>query len=312
MLAEKYRPKRIDEIIGQDHLKPIVKEFIKRGDIPNMLFVGPAGVGKTSMAHAIANELGWSIVELNASDERGIQVIRNEVKMLAFTRGKKIILLDEADNMTEDAQHALRRIMEKATERGDARFILTANYEWKIIDPIRSRCVIMRFEKLPRELIIRRLVEILKAEGVRVRSREELEELKNALNIIVEVSNGDMRRCLNMLETVLSSGRKITTELVKSLVSPNLVAKAVELALGGNLDEAVNMLENALVTNRLNQDVVINELYKSILRINDGNLKAKALLELARAEHAIKMGGSPLIQTAAILSVIWYESLRKR
>jgi len=157
-LSEKYRPKKLDEVLNQEHVIKVLKKFVERKDIPHLLFIGPAGVGKTTVAHALANELGWRIVEFNASDERGIQVIREDIKNIAFSRGKKIILLDEADSLTEDAQQALRRIMEKCVSAG-TRFILTGNFEWKIIDPIKSRCAIFHFDRIPRELMVKRLAE---------------------------------------------------------------------------------------------------------------------------------------------------------
>ena len=270
-----------------------------------MLFIGPAGVGKTTVAHALAHELGWAIVELNASDERGIQVVREEIKSLAFSKGKKIILLDEADNMTEDAQQALRRIMEKAK---DARFILTANFEWKIIDPIKSRCLILRFKKLPPDLVVRRLVEILIAEGVQV-TQENLPQLREALSYIVEVTGGDMRKALNLLESAISTG--LSVEAIKASVRPGFAEQAVNFAIKGDLDQAVAMMENVLVDTALDMDLVMNQFYKAISKISDPRIKTKALVELARAEHAIKMGGSPVIQLSAVLSVIWLTSLRR-
>lgn len=305
-LAEKYRPRRLDEILDQEHIKPIVRNFIRRGDIPHMLFIGPAGTGKTTMAHVIANELGWAIVELNASDERGINVVREDIKHLAFSRGKKIILLDEADNMTEDAQQALRRIMEKSI---DTRFILTGNFEWKIIDPIKSRCTILRFKPLPRDLMIKRLAEIIVAEGVAIETEEQLNLLKEALAIIVDVSEGDMRKALNLLESVLASGREITPDYVRSLIRPGIMYEAVNCVRNGDLDTAIVLLENALVEASLDVDRVTRELYKAILRLDNERAKVKGLLELARAEHAIKMGGSPVIQLSGVLASIWLHVL---
>lgn len=303
-LAEKYRPKKLDQVLGQSHVVNVLKKFVAKGDIPHMLFLGPPGVGKTTVAHALANELGWSIVEFNASDERGINVIREDIKNLAFSRGKKIILLDEADNMTEDAQHALRRIMEKSVV-ANTRFILTGNNEWKIIDALKSRCVIFRFEKLPSELIVKRLAEIAVAEGVTITSEEQFNELKKALLMIVEVSEGDMRKALNYLETLIASKQEITPDLVKSLIKVGIVTEAVYKALEGNLDSAVEMLENALVSSRLDIQSVLSEMYKALMRIDNPKIKAKALLELARAEHAIKMGGSPVIQLTGVLASVW-------
>jgi len=145
-LTEKYRPKNWDELVGQDEIIKSIREALKNPiGIPHFLFVGPAGVGKTTTAYLIARELKVPIIEFNASDERGIDTIRTKIKQLASIRGKRIILLDEADNMTADAQQALRRIMERTM---GTIFILVGNTEYKIIDPIKSRCAIYRFKKL--------------------------------------------------------------------------------------------------------------------------------------------------------------------
>lgn len=310
-LAEKYRPKSINEVLGQDHIKPIMKEYVKRREIPHMLFIGPPGCGKTSMAYALCNELNWAIVELNASDERGIDVVRSKIKKLALSAGKRIILLDEADSMTEDAQHALRRIMEKAGEKTSVRFILTCNDEWRIIEPIKSRCAIFRFKKLPENMVLKRLIEILKQEGVKF-SKNDLPKVKEALQIIVDVSQGDMRKALNLLETVISSRKAVTVENVKSLVSPDLALEAFKYSLNGDFEKAVKTLEDLIISNKLDAVSTVNQFYKAIVSLNDLEFKSKLLIELARAEHAIKLGGSPLIQLSAVLATAWVLSRSKR
>lgn len=316
-LAEKYRPKRLDEIIGQDEIVrnlKIIVEAVKRGerDLPHMLFVGKPGVGKTTTAHALANELGLPIVEFNASDERGIDVIRNKIKRIAFTVGKRIILLDEADSMTEDAQHALRRIMEKAQANTGTRFILTANYEWKIIDPIKSRCAIYRFKPIPREVIIKRLVEILVSEGVKI-NRKQLPEIKKALGIIVDASQGDMRKALNLLEEILASHNNITVDIVRMHLPVNVAVDAINLALSGDFEGGLRKLEDVLIENRLDVETTLNQIYNAIKQLKDNEVKAKLFMELARAEHALKMGGSPLIQLAGLIASAWvYSRTRER
>ncbi len=174
--VEKYRPSRIDDIIDQEEVKDRVRQFLKAGNMPHMLFYGPPGTGKTTMALAIAHELygdAWreNVLELNASDERGITTIRERVKEFARTApmGKapyKLIILDEADNMTSDAQQALRRMMEMYANI--TRFILIANYVSRIIDPIQSRCAMFRFSPLPRDAVLGRLRDIASREGVKV------------------------------------------------------------------------------------------------------------------------------------------------
>lgn len=311
-LAEKYRPRSFSELLDQEHIKQsleVLTKAVKAGerDMPHMLFIGPAGTGKTSMAYVIASELGWDIVEFNASDERGIEVIRGKIKHLAFASGRRIILLDEADALTEDAQQALRRIMERAQKRYGSRFILTANYESKIIQPIKSRCAIYRFQPLPRELVVKRLVEILRSEGVRV-SKENINEVREAIRIIVDVSAGDLRKALNMLEEVVASRTKFTPEAVKSLVAPGLADVSLQKAMEGDLREAVRTLEDLIINNRLDLELTLRSYYDAIKKLPDPVVRARAWMELARAEHAIREGASPLIQLTGFLSLVWFQS----
>ena len=153
--TEKYRPFRLDEISGQQHVVSKLKKYVEHKSIPNMLFAGPPGVGKTCCAIALAKEMfgdGYSqdFLELNASDERGIGVVRGAIKdfarTIALTSSFKIIFLDEADALTAEAQQALRRTMEKYTNT--VRFILNANYSSKLIPPIQSRCALFKFKPL--------------------------------------------------------------------------------------------------------------------------------------------------------------------
>lgn len=308
-LFEKYRPRTLDQILDQSHVVKVMREYVKRGDIPHLLFIGKAGTGKTTMAHVLANELGWQIIEYNASDDRGINVIREDIKTVAFTRGKKIILLDEADSLTVDAQQALRRIMEKSMRAG-TRFILTGNYEWKIIDPIKSRCAIFRFSEIPEELMAKRLAEIAINEGVVLETDEQLREFKKAIMMIVRASRGDMRKALNMLETVLTSGGGITTDNVSRMLSIGVIGKAIMLAHNGDLSGAIELVENAVV-NGADVGIMLEEAYNGIMGLRDQELVADSLMELARCEHALKMGGSPLIQFSALMAMVWYKSLRR-
>jgi len=310
MLAEKYRPKKLDEVVGQEHVIKHLKELVARRERVNMLFYGPPGCGKTSVAYAYANELGIPIIELNASDERGIQVIREKVKRIAFTAGEKIILLDEADSMTEDAQHALRRIMEKAEKAGTT-FILTANEEWKIIDPIKSRCAIFPFRKLTREEVLTVIIKVLKSEGVVVKLTDDV---KQALLFLVDYVDGDLRKALNILETLITSQKTLTIENVKMLLPPRIATQVLELALQGRVEEAVKTLEDLYLQSKLNAPSVIDELYRAIKLLNANPLvKMKLFEKLAEAERGIKIGCNPLIQLIGfIASAYAYSVLREK
>src|SRR3989339_393952 len=184
---------RLSEIVGQREISKRLESYAKNRNLPNLLFSGPAGVGKTTSAIALAKELfaqsfQQNFLELNASDSRGIDVVRGEIKdfsrTLAFDSGFKIIFLDESDALTADAQQALRRTMEKYTRT--VRFVLSCNYSSRIIEPIQSRCVVFRFKPLSSKDVEERLSEIAKAEGL------HLEE--KALKAIYYVSQGDLRK----------------------------------------------------------------------------------------------------------------------
>jgi len=311
MWVEKYRPKRLDDVVGQEHVIVHLKEVVVRRAKIHMLFSGPPGCGKTSVAYALANELGVPILELNASDERGINVIRERVKKFAFTAGEKIILLDEADSMTDDAQHALRRIMEKAEKAGSI-FILTANEDWRIIDPIKSRCAIFKFRKLTREEVLKVLINILKAEDVQLKLTEDV---KKALLFLVDYVEGDLRKAINILETLVTSSKTITVENIKMLTPPPIATRVLELAISGRLEEALKTLEDMYLQNKLDSHTTINDLYQAIIKSNYNPLvKAGLLVRLREVETAIRgLGCNPLIQLSGFLgSAYIYSTMGKK
>ena len=210
--VEKYRPKTVDEVAYQDEVVAVLKRSLEGADLPNLLFYGPPGTGKTSTILAAARDLFGDIyrdriLELNASDERGIQVVREKVKGFAQLTasgrradGKpcpayKIVILDEADSMTRDAQSALRRTMEK--EGRSTKFCLICNYVSRIIEPITSRCAKFRFKPLSVEILEKRLRMIIEAEGVRVAD--------DGMAAIIETSEGDLRKAITTLQSCARS-----------------------------------------------------------------------------------------------------------
>ncbi|MFB6217391.1 MAG: replication factor C small subunit, partial [Candidatus Aenigmatarchaeota archaeon] len=200
--TEKYRPDRLDEVVNHEQIISRLKAFVEDENIPHLLFSGPAGTGKTASSLAIAHELfgdSWkdNVLELNASDTRGIDTIRNQVKDFARSRSIgdvpfKMIILDEADALTPEAQQALRRTMENYTET--CRFCLICNYSSKIIDPIRSRCSIFRFPRLDRDDAL----ELME----RICDEEDVDYTEKGLDAVISVSQGDLRKAINLLQSV--------------------------------------------------------------------------------------------------------------
>ncbi len=233
---EKYRPKSFNDIKGQIHIVDKIKAMVNKKALPHLLFAGPAGVGKTSLILVIAKELykeNWkeNILELNASDSRGIDVIRNEVKNFARTRSLgeipfKICILDEADSLTKEAQQALRRTMEMYSQT--CRFCLLCNYSSKIIDPIQSRCAIFRFRPLIKD-DLKNIID-------NVSEKENLSIDKEAKELLIEVSEGDVRRLQNILQSSASISDVIDTNAVLTIVSaakPEELRKVLNMAVNG-------------------------------------------------------------------------------
>ena len=230
--TEKYRPKKLPEIKGQEDITKRLEAFVRAKNFPHLLFAGPAGVGKTTAAIAMAKELygeTWqdNILELNASDERGIDVVRVKIKDFARTRAVedvpfKVIYLDEADALTREAQDALRRIMEDYTQT--VRFVLSCNYSSKIIPPIQSRCAIFRFKPLAKDIVDGVLRKVAQTEGLNVD--------KEAIDLIYEASEGDMRKAHNLMQACAAISPEInhiTVSQVVSFAEPKEVEQVVNV-----------------------------------------------------------------------------------
>lgn len=302
-LSEKYRPKTLDDVKGQDDIVDAIKS---KDYLKNYMFIGPAGCGKTTIAQILADRYDVPLVEKNASDERGIDFVRNDIKRYVKTRGKRILLLDEADALTPEAQNALRRLME--SPNSESYFILTGNDGWRLIEPIKSRCSVFEFKRIKDEVILRRILEICKAEGFTIDS-----EAKEGLIQILKQANGDMRKAINTLEKVVNKEGKITAKTVMSFVKPKTATQSLHKALEGDWEKAKELMENAFIENRYSPIDITKELYESIANIEAKEEKKKLFKillhkELAHTERALKTECDPilpLIQLVGFISYAW-------
>ena len=304
--TEKYRPSDFSEIKGQKEIVQRVKAFVEQQNLPHLLFAGPAGVGKTSLSLVIAKKLfkdSWrqNFLELNASDERGIDVVRNKVKDFARTRAIgdvpfKIIYLDECDALTREAQQALRRTMENYSQT--CRFVLSANYSSKIIEPIQSRCVVFRFKPLDKKDVFNIIDKIAEHEKLKID-----EKAKEAL---YEISEGDCRRLENILQSCAAIEDKITEELVHSLASmakPKEVREVLELALKNKFIEARAKLLDLMLSYGLAGIDVIKQIQKEIIDLELDNKSKMVLIEkCGEIEFRMTEGSDEYIQLEALLS----------
>uniref|UniRef100_H2SLF7 Replication factor C (activator 1) 4 n=1 Tax=Takifugu rubripes TaxID=31033 RepID=H2SLF7_TAKRU len=292
--VEKYRPKCVDEVAFQEEVVAVLKKSLEGADLPNLLFYGPPGTGKTSTILAAARELygpvlyRQRVLELNASDERGIQVIREKVKTfaqltVAGTRpdGKlcppfKIIILDEADSMTPPAQAALRRTMEK--ESRTTRFCLICNYISRIIEPLTSRCSKFRFKPLDNHIQETRLLDICE--------KENLKYSKEGISALVRVSEGDLRKAITFLQSAarLSIAKEITEHTITEIA-------------GNLVDEGYAATQ------------ILSQLHESIIEKDFGDKQKSAIAEkMAVVSKCMLDGADEFLQMLSLCSVIMQQS----
>jgi replication factor C small subunit len=307
--VEKYRPGSLDDVVGQEHIIQRLKRYVEDESMPNLMFTGPAGVGKTTTSLALAKSvLGeyWrqNFLELNASDARGIDTVRTNIKH--FCRLKpvgapfRIIFLDEVDNMTKDAQHALRREMEMYTKT--ASFILSCNYSSKIIDPIQSRCAIFRFAPVKGHQIIKRLEYIA--------NEENLDFETSAIETIVYFAEGDVRKAINILQSSASIDEKITEESIYDVISkarPKDVRKMLTASLNGDFMGARDTLREIMVLQGTSGEDMVNQIYQDVSRMAMEDSIEKDnyiyLIEaIAESDFRIREGANPRIQLEALLT----------
>jgi replication factor C small subunit len=312
MWTEKYRPKTLDEIVNLKDVVESLKAFLRKpATMPHLLFAGRPGTGKTTIALCIAKQLlgvSWRsfALELNASDERGIKMVRERVKTFSrYSRGSlasipyALVILDECDQMTSSAQTALRRIME--TSSHTCRFILICNYSSKIIEPIQSRCAIFRFSTLKQEDVVKHLKYVAEMEHINLHS--------NAAKTIVEFSEGDLRRAINILQTsaVYEDGKMINEKTVLRVVgraSPKQIQLMLNKALSGKLTDARNMLYELMTTYGFSGVDIIRQMHRELFRLQHLSQKEKAELIGVFGEYDFRLseGANEDIQLSALLA----------
>ncbi|CCH59660.1 hypothetical protein TBLA_0B08450 [Henningerozyma blattae CBS 6284] len=311
--VEKYRPNKLDEVYGQNEVVSTVRRFVSEGKLPHLLFYGPPGTGKTSTIVALAREIYGNnysnmVLELNASDDRGIDVVRNQIKEFAstrqiFSKGFKLIILDEADAMTNAAQNALRRIIEKYTK--NTRFCILANYAHKLTPALLSRCTRFRFQPLPIESMRQRIDNVIVKEKVKIS--------EDALNATLKLSKGDMRKVLNVIQACQagqnSNENEIDEELVYECIGtpkPNDIKMILNSIMNEDWNTAYFTMERIKVT----QGLALVDLIEGIVEVLEGyelkneETRISILSRLGDIEYSISHGGNERVQSSAVIGVI--------
>jgi replication factor C small subunit len=305
--AEKYRPKTLNDMVDREEIVSRFRSFVKDKNLPHLLLVGPAGVGKTTSILCLAHDLygpGYqnSVLELNASDERGIDVIRDKVKNFARTSAIasevsfKILILDEADSLTTAAQHALRRTMEVYTRT--CRFCLIGNYSENIIDPIQSRCSVFRFGPLAEQDVKSYISMIAKKEGVKL--------IPEGLDAVFEASGGDMRKATNLLQAAAATQGEVDDIAIYSVlgkVSPQRVREMINLGLKGNFLESREILRSLLIDEGLGAEDILRMIYSELMRMQmPEKWKVRISDTVGEVDFRLTQGARPEIQLSTLIA----------
>ena len=305
--VEKYRPHLLQDIVGNEDTIERLTQIAKQGNMPNMIISGLPGIGKTTSIHCLAHELlgdsySQAVLELNASDDRGIDVVRNQIKQFAQKKlhlgpGKhKIVILDEADSMTAGAQQALRRTMELYSNT--TRFAFACNQSNKIIEPLQSRCAILRYSRLSDEQVLKRLLEIIKAEAV--------EYTNDGLEAIIFTAEGDMRQAINNLQSCVAGHGLVNGENVFKIVdSPHpLIVKRMLLA--ATLDESLELLRNDLWDKGYSAIDIVTTCFrvtKTLSQLKEAK-RLEIIKEIGTTHMRILEGVATYLQLASMLAKI--------
>jgi len=310
---EKHRPRTLTEIVGNMETLERLKVIAKQGNMPNIIICGPPGSGKTSSILCLCRELLGSavrnaVLELNASDARGIDVVRNKIKMFAqkkatLPKGRhKIIRLDEADSMTKGAQQALRRTMELYSNT--TRFALACNESSKIIEPIQSRCAILRFTRLSDKEVLKRVKEVIQAEKVTAYTED-------GLQAILFTAQGDMRHALNNLQSTYSGMGHISAENVFRVVDqphPLLIKDMIDQCCKGQLNKAIQTMQGLWYNGYAAIDIVTT-LFRVLKNVDlDDSIKLLYIKEVGFAHIRIADGLGSLMQLTGLLARLCSQS----
>lgn len=305
--VEKYRPMLLQDVAGNIDSVNKLKAIAQQGNLPNLILTGPPGCGKTTSVLALAREMLGSqykqaVLELNASDSRGIDSVRNEIKQFAQIKvtlppGKhKIIILDEADSMTKGAQQSLRRVMEMFSST--TRFALACNTSSKIIEPIQSRCAILRFTRLDDPELLSRVKFVLKAENV-----TNFDD--SGLKAIIFTSQGDMRQALNTIQATYSSFGQITAESVYKVVDqphPEMINTMLQYCNDHRARDAISIVKTMYTEGYSTQDI-LNQVYNVCKYANlSEHKRLEFIRQIAVVQLRVAEGCDSFLQLTALIA----------
>ncbi|KAI0034164.1 P-loop containing nucleoside triphosphate hydrolase protein [Vararia minispora EC-137] len=305
--VEKYRPKLLDDIVGNSDTIDRLKVIAQSGNVPHLIISGMPGIGKTTSIHCLAHQLLGdaykdAVLELNASDERGVDVVRNKIKGFAQKKvtlppGRhKIVILDEADSMTAGAQQALRRTMEIYSNT--TRFCLACNMSNKIIEPIQSRCAILRYAKLRDEEVLKRLLEICEEEKVQYND--------DGLTALIFTAEGDMRQAINNLQSTWSGFGFVSGESVFKVCDqphPIIIRKMISACAKGDIDGATASLSELWQQGYSAVDIVVT-IFRVVKNFDElpEYTKLEFIKEIGFTHMRILEGVGTLIQLSGLMA----------